>query len=49
MTRLARLMAVGLTAPMAAQMLAAGLIDLVLGILFVVAFLRTAPIPAGLP
>ena len=33
---------------LAAQMLAAGLIDLTLGILFVVAFLRTAPSPAGL-
>jgi hypothetical protein len=33
---------------LATQMLAAGLIDLVLGILFVVAFLRTAPSPANL-
>lgn len=34
---------------LAGQMLAAGLIDLTLGILFVVAFLRVAPSPASRP
>ena len=34
---------------LAAQMLAAGLIDLALGILFVVAFLRSAPSPVSRP
>ena len=34
---------------LAAPMLAAGLIDLALGILFVVAFLRTAPSPVSSP
>ena len=34
---------------LAAQMLAAGLIDLALGVLFVVAYLRTAPSPVGRP
>jgi hypothetical protein len=34
---------------LAAQMLAAGLIDLTFGVLFLIAYLRTAPSPAGLP
>ena len=31
------------------QMLTSGLIDLTIGVLFLVAYLRTAPSPAGLP